>query len=154
MIVLKDKTFVILAVCAGAFVLALLSRFYLTGNFMHVINVARIAGRAAMSESSGRENFMQKEIGAPVNSSGMQGVYSGIDISNGNSWSESTAPVDVKGYEARDDNELFQYQNSKFTPECCQTSSTSISNDVGCLCMSKKQEKELGTRGGNRNKSS
>jgi hypothetical protein len=107
-----------------------------------------------MSEGSGRENFMQKEIGAPVDGSGTQGVYSGIDISNGNSWSESKAPVYVKGYEAKDDNELFQYQNSKFTPECCTTGSTSISNDVGCLCLSKKQEKELGTRGGNRNKSS
>jgi hypothetical protein len=155
MIVLKDKTFVILAVCVGAFALALLSRFYLTGNFMHVLNVARVAGRAVMGEmaGSGRENFMQKEIGAPVDGSGTQGVYSGIDISNGNSWSESKAPVDVKGYEAHDDNELFQYQNDKFTPECCATGSTSISNDVGCLCLSKKQEKELGYRGGNRKSS-
>jgi hypothetical protein len=149
MIVLKDKTFVILALCVGAFVLALLSRFYLTGNFIHVINVARIAGRAAMSEGSRRENFMQQEIGAPIDDSGMQGPYNAI---KGNGlWDKSSAPVDVKGYEAKDDNELFQYQNDKFTPECCTTGSTSISNDSGCLCMSKQQEKELAYRGGNRN---
>jgi hypothetical protein len=92
---------------------------------------------------------MQQEIGAPIDNSGMQGVYSGLSA-NG-LWNEGGAPVNAKPYEAQDDNELFQYQNEKFTPECCTTSSTSISNDSGCLCMSKQQEKELSSRGGNRN---
>jgi hypothetical protein len=52
MFVIKDKTFVIIALCIGAFSLALLSRFYLAGNFVHLFNVARIAGRAALVETS------------------------------------------------------------------------------------------------------
>ena len=132
--------------CVGAFALALLSRFYLTGNFVSMFNVARIAGKAALQETAqGRENFMQQEIGAPVNDGGMQGVYSGIDISDPNSGN-----VGSDGWQPHDDKDLFQYQDSKFTPECCTTSSTSISNDVGCLCVSKKDEKELAYRGGNR----
>jgi len=143
---ITNKTVVVLAVCVGAFVLALASRFLVTGNIFHVINIAKAAASAAA-----REHFAQMEIGAPVNSSGMEGVYSGIDISNGNSWSEATAPVSVlKGYEATDDNELFEYQNSKSSPECCTTSVSSVSNDAGCLCMSKSDEKKLAYRGGNR----
>jgi hypothetical protein len=138
---MKDKTTIVVGLCIGVFVVALVARFYMTGNFAHLVNLAGVA----------REHFMQQEIGAPANSGGMEGVYSGIDISNGNSWSETTAPVSVlKGYEAADDNQLFEYQNSKFTPECCTTSASSVSNDAGCLCMSKAEEKKLAYRGGNR----
>jgi hypothetical protein len=138
---MKDKTTIVVAICIGAFVLALVSRFYVTGNFTQLV---KLAGAV-------RENFMQQEIGAPARSGGMEGVYSGIDISNGNSWSETNAPVSVlKGYEAANDNELFEYQNSKFTPECCTTSPSSVSNDGGCLCMTKADEKKLAYRGGNR----
>jgi len=144
MIVVKDKTMVIVVLCVGAFVLALVSRFYLTGSFVQVFNVARVAGRVVLKETSGRENFMQQDVGAPIND-GMQGQYSGIDISDGNS-----GAVAKDGWQPHDDTDLFQYQDSKFTPECCTTSSTSISNDSGCLCMSKKDEKELAYRGGNR----
>jgi hypothetical protein len=145
MIVVKDKTMVIVALCIGAFALALVSRFYLTGSFVQMFNVAKIAGRAALKETTSRENFMQQEIGAPINDGGMQGVYSGIDISDG-----SSAPVSKDGWQPHDDRDIFLYQDSKFTPECCTTSSTSISNDSGCLCMSKKDEKDLAYRGGNR----
>jgi len=143
----QTKTFVIIAVCMGAFFLALLSRFYLSGGFQ---SIGGLGGVAMTALGVVREKFMQQEIGAPVNSDGMEGVYSGMDISNGGSWSESKAPVPMKGYEAQDDTEIFYLQNSTFTPECCTTSNTSISNDMGCLCMTKAEEKQLGTRGGNR----
>lgn len=143
----ESKTFIIVAVCLGAFFLALASRFYLSGGFN---SVGGLGGVAMTALGVAREKFMQQEIGAPVNSDGMEGVYSGIDISNGNSWSQATAPVSPKGYEAPDDNEIFEYQNSKFTPECCTTSNSSISSDMGCLCLSKAEERRMGNRGGNR----
>ena len=124
---MKDKTSVVLAVGAAAFAIAVISRFFLTGSLM-------------------REPFMQQDIGAPIGTDN-EGVYSGIDISNGNSWSQSTAPTPLKGYEAANDNELFAFQNSPFKPECCPTSITAAG---GCLCMSEQDGKALAYRGGNR----
>jgi hypothetical protein len=122
---MKDKTTVVLAVGVAALVAALAARFFL---------------------STGREGFMQQEIGAPVGDSSM-GAYDGIDISNGNSWSQVTAPTPLKAYEAADDNQLFDFQNSVFKPECCPSS---ITSDTGCLCMTSSEEKKLAYRGGNR----
>ena len=124
---MKDKTSVVLAIGAAAFAVAILSRFLLTGGVT-------------------RETFMQQDIGAPVGQD-QEGVYSGIDISNGNSWSQTTAPTPLKAYEAANDNELFAFQNSPFKPECCPASVTS---DTGCLCLSAQDEKSLAYRGGNR----
>ena len=125
---MKDKTTVVLMVGAAAFVVA-------------------IAARLFLSSGSGRETFMQKEIGAPAKGSD-DGVYAGIDISNGNSWSSANAPTPLKGYEAAaDEMQLFANQESTFKPECCPNA---ISSDTGCLCMSASDEKKLAYRGGNR----
>ena len=124
---MKDKTSVVLAVGAAAFVVALAARYYL---------------------SAGREGFRQNEIGAPASGAGAgAGGYDGIDISNGNSWSAANAPTPLKAYEAADDNQLFDFQNSVFKPECCPSS---ITADTGCLCMTATEEKKLAYRGGNR----
>jgi len=123
---MKDKTTVVLMVGAAAFVVA-------------------IAARLVMGSS--REGFMQQEIGAPAKGSD-DGVYAGIDISNGNSWSSANAPTPLKSYEAADDDmQLFANQESTFKPECCPNA---ISSDTGCLCMSASEEKKLAYRGGNR----
>jgi hypothetical protein len=124
---MKDKTSIVLAVGAAAFALAVVARFMLTGQLT-------------------RETFMQQDIGAPVNKD-QEGAYNGIDISNGNSWSQTTAPTPLKPYEAANDNELFAFQNSPFKPECCPSS---ITADTGCLCLSASDEKSLAYRGGNR----
>ena len=123
---MKDKTTVVLAVGAAAFVVALAARYFL---------------------SAGREGFMQHEIGAPATGGSGDGPYDGIDISNGNSWSSVTAPTPLKAYEAADDNQLFDFQNSVFKPECCPSS---ITADTGCLCLTAAEEKKLAYRGGNR----
>jgi len=124
---MKDKTSIVLAVGAAAFVAAVVARFMLTGHLS-------------------RETFMQQDVGAPVNQD-QEGAYNGIDISNGNSWSQTTAPTPLKSYEAANDNELFAFQNSPFKPECCPSS---ITADTGCLCLSGQDEKSLAYRGGNR----
>ena len=122
---MKDKTTVVLAVGAATLVAALIARYVILG---------------------GKERFMQQDVGAPINQD-QEGTYSGIDISNGNSWSQTTAPTPLKPYEAADDNELFAFQNSPFKPECCPST---ITGDTGCLCLSEKDEKSLAYRGGNR----
>jgi hypothetical protein len=124
---MKDKTSVVLAVGFAAFAAAVIARFLLTGHLT-------------------RETFMQQDIGAPLGTDN-EGTYNGIDISNGNAWSQTTAPTPLKGYEAANDNELFAFQNSTFKPECCPSS---ITADTGCLCVSDKDEKAMAYRGGNR----
>jgi hypothetical protein len=125
---MKDKTSVVLMVGVAAFAAAVVARLFL-------------------SSPPRRERFMQQEIGAPVNG-GDEGVYAGIDISNGNSWSPATAPTPLKSYEAaNDDLKLLAYQDSTFKPECCPNA---ISSDTGCLCLSASEEKKLAYRGGNR----
>ena len=107
--------------------------------------VVAIAARLFMGSS--REGFMQQEIGAPAKG-GDEGVYAGIDISNGNSWSSVSAPTPLKSFEAADDDmQLFANQDATFKPECCPSS---ISSDTGCLCLSASAEKKLAYRGGNR----
>jgi hypothetical protein len=127
---MKDKTTVVLMVGAAAFVVAVAARLFL--------NSTSVAGR---------ETFMQQEIGAPL-AGNDEGVYAGIDISNGNSWSSTNAPTPLKSYEAAaDDMQLFANQNATFKPECCPSS---ITSDKGCLCLSSTEEKKLAYRGGNR----
>ena len=124
---MKDKTSVVLMVGVAAFAAAVVARLFLS--------------------PPRRERFMQQEIGAPVKGDD-SGVYAGIDISNGNSWSTATAPTPLKSYEAaNDDMKLLAYQDSTFKPECCPNA---ISSDTGCLCLSASEEKKLAYRGGNR----
>lgn len=122
---MKDKTTIVLAVGAAAFVVALVARYALGGS---------------------REGFMQQEVGAPVSDVG-SGMYDGVDISNGSAWSQVSAPTPLKAYEAADDNQLFDFQNSVFKPECCPSS---ITADTGCICLTAQEEKKLAYRGGNR----
>lgn len=121
---MKDKTSVVLGVGLAAFVVGILLRYVFPK----------------------KEGFYQMDVGAPVGGSDT-GVYAGIDISNGNSWSPASAPTPLKSYEAADDSELFAFQNSTFKPECCPAG---ITNDVGCVCLTDKEEKQLAYRGGNR----
>ena len=94
-----------------------------------------------------KEGFAQQTVGMPLDGAGM-GPYDGIDLtSEANMWSSTPKPTPLKPYENADDNQLFQYQNSKFTPECCPSS---ITSDIGCLCPTKEEERQWLTRGGNR----
>jgi hypothetical protein len=90
------------------------------------------------------ETFAQQSVGAPaVGETG--GVYSGVDASG--MYSSAPAATPLKSYEAADDNQLFEYQNTPMRPECCPAV---ISGDTGCVCLTPEQERKLATRGGNR----
>ena len=124
---MMQKTQLLVALLSAAFVLALLTRLFATG--------------------AKKEGFAQQEVGMPINGGG-PGLYDGIDLSElGNPWASTPKPAPLKPYENADDNEIFQYQDSKFTPECCPSS---ITNDIGCLCPTAEEKKAWLTRGGNR----
>ena len=91
------------------------------------------------------EHFAQQQIGAPTNGGG-PGLYNGIDTER-DMWTPEPAPTPLKSYQAADDNQLFEFQNTPMKPECCPAT---ISGDMGCVCLTKEQERQLGTRGGNR----
>lgn len=93
---------------------------------------------APSSSSSGTEHFTSESVPMPLG--GEVSSYEG-------SSSSVPKPVSLKPYESANDNQLFQYQESQFTPQCCPSS---ISNDVGCLCATSKEKKDWLTRGGNR----
>ncbi len=91
------------------------------------------------------ETFAQQSVGAPaVGETG--GPYSGVDGSTG-LYSSAPQPTPLKSYEAADDTQLFEYQNTPMRPECCPAV---ISGDTGCACLTPDQERKLATRGGNR----
>ncbi len=121
---MKDKTTILVSVLGVALAFALFTRVL-----------------------SGKEGFAQQSVGAPLGDNAI-GAYDGLDLSTEeNMWSSQPKPTPLKPYENADDNQLFQYQESKFTPECCPSA---ITNDVGCLCATKKEENDWITRGGNR----
>jgi hypothetical protein len=120
---MKDKTSIVIAVGIAAFVVAFFSRVMMP-----------------------REHFFQQEIGAPV-AGNTDGLYNGIDISNSNMWSSTTAPTPLKPYDVANDSEIFAFQESTFKPECCPAG---ITNDSGCICMTEQEQKALAYRGGNR----
>jgi len=117
---MKDKTTLLVYLVVGAFVLTLVGRMLM-----------------------GREGFGLQNVGL-ANVSG-DGLYNGVDAMG--SWTDEPGLAPLKPYEAANDNELFMYQNSKFSGECCPSA---ISNDMGCLCPSSKEKREWLTRGGNR----
>ena len=121
---MKDKTTVLVTLGAVAFGIAIVSKLLLR-----------------------KESFAQQSVGMPLSEAG-SGLYEGIDLSTqGNMWASTPKPTPLKPYENANDNELFQYQNSKFSPECCPSG---ITNDTGCLCPTKEEERAWLTRGGNR----
>ena len=122
---MKDKTTVLVTLAGAAFAVALLTRLFMTK----------------------KEGFAQQTVGMPLDGGGA-GLYDGLDLTSvGNMWASTPKPAPLKPYDNADDNQLFQYQESKFTPECCPSS---ITNDVGCLCPTKEEQRQWLTRGGNR----
>ena len=88
---------------------------------------------------------MQEAPGGPVTNA-PPNEFAPIDVEQ-DLWSPAPAPAPLRPYDVADDNQLFQYQNAPMRPECCPAT---ISGDMGCLCLTKEQERQLATRGGNR----
>ena len=99
-------------------------------------------------ESAGKESFMQREVGMPLD---MQSVEGAVGVSGYNGTppllGSEPKPVSEKPYDMANDSELFQFADNKMSADCCPSP---FSGDRGCICLTDKQTAEFASRGGNR----
>jgi hypothetical protein len=103
---------------------------------------------AATMPSSTKENFMQKEIGMPLNSQGM-GPYDQVDTTGASGWS-SSEPMPVSQMPVNnpmDTNKLMLMVGNKTSADCCPST---FNTDTGCVCLSEQERRLFASRGGNR----
>jgi len=107
-----------------------------------------MAPSAPVKEEEAKETFAQREVGMPLDMQAVEGAtgvsgYSGTPPLLGS----EPKPVSAKPYEMANDQELFQFEGNRMSPDCCPSP---FSGDTGCVCLTDKQRKEFGSRGGNR----
>ena len=124
-----QKTIVVLA-----FFLAAL----LAGLFMSVPAPAK----ASDDNTDGKEHFMQREKGMPLDMQPVEG-YSGSSPILGS----EPKPVSEKPYDMANDQELFQFEGNRIGADCCPSP---FSSDTGCVCLTDEQRRQFANRGGNR----
>ena len=100
------------------------------------------------SEAKEKETFAQREVGMPLDMQAVEGAtgvsgYSGTPPLLGS----EPKPVSAKPYEMANDQELFQFEGNRMSPDCCPSP---FSSDRGCICLTDAQISEFGKRGGNR----
>ena len=114
-----NRTILVLALFVGAVITGLLMRY----------NV--------------RENFMQQEVGMPLDAPPM-GPYD----SAGMGWSGNEMPVgNLPVASALEQNKLMFLADNKTDASCCPSA---YSTDMGCVCLTGKDQDLLGHRGGNK----
>ena len=98
----------------------------------------------ATEETSTKETFAQRQVGMPLDmqNSGVTGYAQSSPILG-----SEPKPVSDKPYEMANDTELFQFEGNRIGADCCPSP---FSTDRGCVCLTDKQIKEFGSRGGNR----
>jgi hypothetical protein len=95
------------------------------------------------------EGFMQKEIGMPLNSSGI-GPYDQVSAGSVSGWAATEASPIVSHAlpsEADKSNEIMFLVGNKVDQECCPST---FNTDTGCVCLSEHDRDLMGHRGGNR----
>lgn len=100
---------------------------------------------------SSKENFMQKELGAPTSGPGM-GPYDQVSMGGGFSgWAanepHSAAPIVGSLPGSSEDNKLMFLAGNKTDPSCCPAA---FNTDTGCLCLTESDRSVMASRGGNR----
>lgn len=94
------------------------------------------------------ENFMQQEVGMPLNAAGM-GPFDQVSIPGSEGWIASE-PLPVSQSPVNNPsnaNKLMLLGDNRVSPECCPSA---FSTDVGCVCLTEQDKKLFGSRGGNR----
>jgi hypothetical protein len=101
--------------------------------------------KASDDSADGKERFMQKERGMPLDmqSAGGPAGYSETSPILGS----EPKPVPEKPYDMANDQELFQFENNRISADCCPSP---FSSDRGCVCLTDAQRAEFASRGGNR----
>jgi len=95
-----------------------------------------------MEAQDGKEKFMQREVGMPLDMEPVAG-YTGTSPILGS----EPKPISEKPYEMANDTELFQFEGNRVSADCCPSP---FSSDTGCVCLTDAQLKEFANRGGNR----
>jgi hypothetical protein len=116
----------------------------LAGWFAQTMSVAP-AKASSDNESDGKERFMQKERGMPLDMQTVGGPagYAGTSPILGS----EPKPVSEKPYDMANDQELFQFEGNRISADCCPSP---FSSDGGCVCLTDAQRAEFASRGGNR----
>jgi hypothetical protein len=95
-----------------------------------------------------KENFMQKQVGMPLNGQGM-GPYDEVSLTGASGWA-SSEPLPVTTSPANshsDENKLMLLEGNKTSPDCCPGV---FNTDTGCVCLSDTDRNLFASRGGNR----
>jgi hypothetical protein len=97
------------------------------------------------TEDDGKEHFMQRERGMPLDMQKTEGItgYDGVSPLLGS----EPKPVPEKPYDMSNDQELFQFQDNRISADCCPSP---FSSDTGCVCLTDVQMKQFESRGGNK----
>lgn len=95
-----------------------------------------------MEAQEGKEKFMQREVGMPLDMEPVAG-YTGTSPILGS----EPKPISEKPYEMANDTELFQFEGNRISADCCPSP---FSSDTGCVCLTDAQLKDFANRGGNR----
>lgn len=91
-----------------------------------------------------KENFMQKEVGMPLNAGGM-GPYDGSSLG---SLSSEPLPVGTSPASSHEDpNKLMLLSTNKVSADCCPSP---FNTDTGCVCLTESDKNLMASRGGNR----
>lgn len=93
-------------------------------------------------EEPGKEKFMQREVGMPLDMEPVAG-YTGTSPILGS----EPKPVSEKPYDMANDQELFQFEGNRISADCCPSP---FSSDTGCVCLTEEQRRQFANRGGNR----
>ncbi len=115
----------------------------LAGWFAQTMRVA--PAKASEDGADGKEKFMQKERGMPLDMQTVGGPagYAGTSPILGS----EPKPVSEKPYDMANDQELFQFEGNRISADCCPSP---FSSDTGCVCLTDAQRAEFASRGGNR----
>ena len=125
------KTELVVAFFVAAVMAGLVMKYYSSGNV------------------PGRENFMQQEVGMPLNGGGI-GPYDQVSIAGVSGWM-ATEPTSSGGVApvggSEDSNKLMYLVGNKTDTNCCPSS---FNTDTGCICLSDSQKDFMASRGGNK----
>lgn len=124
------------------FVAALLAGLFLNNAMIPAVKPVK-------EEDDGKERFMQRQVGMPLD---MQSVEGAVGVAGYNGTppllGSEPKPTPERPYEmAGETTPAGSMIGAKMGPECCPSP---YSGDGGCICMTREERKIAMTRGGNR----
>jgi hypothetical protein len=101
--------------------------------------------KASEEPKDGKERFMQRERGMPLDMQKTEGIagFDGVSPLLGS----EPKPVPERPYDMSNDQELFQFQDNRISADCCPSP---FSSDTGCVCLTDEQMRLFESRGGNK----